>query len=127
MSTALTFAGPPPGLEPLVDFTLSDVEGAPGLHTMQSSANPGVRLFVLDAPVYLPWYAPAFDAENYQTVGAGGSDDADVLVVATLSDGSPIVNLMAPILVNRSTGAASQVILGDEWPLRASLAAPTAA
>jgi flagellar assembly factor FliW len=125
MSTTLTFIAPPPGLEPLVDFTLAEVDGAPGLHTLRATSNPDIRLFVIDAPVYLPWYVPKFEAESYQSVG--GEDGADVLVVATLSEGSPIVNLMAPMLVNRQTGAASQVILGDEWPLRAQLTPPNAA
>jgi flagellar assembly factor FliW len=124
--SAVTFVESPPGLAPLLDFTLDDVEGARGLHTLRSSDAPDIRLFVLDVPVYLPWYEPAFDEENYLSVGAN-ADGTDVLVVATISDGSPIVNLMAPVLLNRTTGAARQVILGDEWPLAASLAQPGAA
>ena len=124
--SAVTFVESPPGLAPLLDFTLDEVEGAHGLHTLRSSDAPDIRLFVLDVPVFLPWYEPAFDEENYQSVGAN-ADGTDLLVVATISDGSPIVNLMAPVLVNRTTGAARQVILGDEWPLAASLAQPGAA
>ena len=124
--SAVTFVESPPGLAPLLDFTLDEVEGAHGLHTLRSSDAPDIRLFVLDVPVFLPWYEPAFDEENYLSVGAN-ADGTDVLVVATISDGSPIVNLMAPVLVNRTTGAARQVILGDEWPLAASLAQPGAA
>jgi len=124
--SAVTFVESPPGLAPLLDFTLDEVEGARGLHTLRSSDAPDIRLFMLDVPVYLPWYEPDFDEENYLSVGAN-ADGTDVLVVATISDGSPIVNLMAPVLVNRSTGAARQIILGDEWPLAASLAEPGAA
>lgn len=123
MTTALTFVESPPGLAPLLDFTLDEVEGARGLHTLRASEAPGIRLFVLDVPVYLPWYEPQFDDENYDSVGAT-SDNTDVLVVATISEGSPVVNLMAPMLVNRTTGAARQIILGDEWPLAARLARP---
>lgn len=126
MTTALTFVESPPGFAPLLEFTLDDVDGARGLHTLRSSDVPDLRLFVLDVPVYLPWYEPAFDDENYESLGAS-ADDTDVLVVATISDGSPVVNLMAPVLVNRTNGAARQVILGDEWPLAASLAQPGAA
>jgi flagellar assembly factor FliW len=120
MTTALTFVESPPGLAPLLDFTLDDVEGARGLHTLRSSDAPGIRLFVLDVPVYLPWYEPVFDDENYESVGASAGG-TDVMVVATISEGSPVVNLMAPMLVNRTTGAARQIILGDEWPLAARL------
>jgi flagellar assembly factor FliW len=126
MSTALTFVESPPGLAPFLAFTLDEVEGAPGLHTLRSFDAPDIRLFVLDVPVYLPWYSPEFNDENYESVGAR-SDDTDVLVVATISEGSPVVNLMAPVLVNRTTGAARQIILGDEWPLAARLAQPGAA
>ncbi|MFC5502373.1 flagellar assembly protein FliW [Lysinimonas soli] len=126
MTTALSFVESPPGLAPLCDFTLDEVEGAPGLHTMRSSGEPGIRLFVLDAPVYLPWYEPAFDDENYASIG-GRPDTTRVLVVATISEGAPVVNLMAPVLVNRATGAARQVILGEEWPLAARLSQPGAA
>jgi flagellar assembly factor FliW len=121
--SAVTFVESPPGLAPLLDFTLDEVEGAHGLHTLRSSDAPDIRLFMLDVPMYLPWYEPTFDEENYLSVGAN-ADGTDVLVVATISDGSPVVNLMAPVLVNRTTGAARQVILGDEWPLAASLAQP---
>ena len=81
---------------------------------------------MLDVPVFLPWYEPDFDDESYESLGASAGD-TDVMVVATIADGSPIVNLMAPVLVNRTTGAARQVILGEEWPLAASLAQPGAA
>jgi flagellar assembly factor FliW len=126
MTTAVTFVESPPGLAPLLEFTLDDVEGAHGLHTLRAAEAPGIRLFVVDAPVFLPWYEPEFNDENYESVGAG-SDNTDVLVVATISEGSPVVNLMAPMLVNRTTGAARQIILGDEWPLAARLEQPGAA
>jgi flagellar assembly factor FliW len=126
MTTTLTFVESPPGLAPLVDFTLDDVEGARGLHTLRSSEAPGIRLFVIDVPVYLPWYEPEFNSDNYDSVGADAAG-ADVLVVATITDGSPVVNLMAPMLVNRTTGAAKQIILGDEWPLQAQLTRPEVA
>lgn len=124
MSTALTFVESPPGLAPLVDFDLDNVDGAPGLYTLR--ADTGLRLFLVDAPVYVPWYLPEIDSEALASVGSGADDPADLMVVATISDGAPIVNLMAPMIVNRRTGAAAQVILGDEWPLRAQLQRPGA-
>jgi flagellar assembly factor FliW len=124
MTTALTFVESPPGLAPLVDFDLDVVDGAPGLYTLR--AETGLRLFLVDAPIYVPWYEPELDEESLAMVGASAGEP-DVMVVATISDGAPIVNLMAPVLVNRRTGAAAQVILGDEWPLRAQLQRPGAA
>jgi flagellar assembly factor FliW len=125
VSTALTFVESPPGLAPLVEFDLDIVDGAPGLYTLR--AETGLRLFLVDAPVYVPWYEPEIDSESLASVGSGEDSPADLMVVATISDGAPIVNLMAPMIVNRRTGAAAQVILGDEWPLRAELKRPGAA
>ncbi|MCU1598321.1 MAG: Flagellar assembly factor FliW [Glaciihabitans sp.] len=121
MNIALAFVESPPGLGPLVDFTLTEVDGAPGLHVLRSLEQPDIRLFVVDVPVYLPWYEPVFSREHYAAIGAEESASAEVLVVATITEGSPVVNLMAPMLVNRENGAAKQIILGDEWPLQARL------
>jgi Uncharacterized protein conserved in bacteria len=122
VTATLTFTAPPPGLAPHVEFSLDDIEGAPGLHALRAATDANVRLFVVEPAVYVPDYAPAFTEEHLQDVGADRRDDASVLVVATLDDEGPVVNLLAPVLVNTATGAASQVILdGSDWPLRARL------
>ena len=123
MTATLTFTAPPPGLAPHVEFSLDDVEGAPGLHALRAATDANVRLFVVEASVYVPDYAPTFTEEHLLDVGAGARADASVLVVTTLDADGPVVNLLAPVLVNTATGVASQVILdGSEWPLRARLA-----
>jgi flagellar assembly factor FliW len=58
MSDALTFVEPPPGLAPLTAFDLAPIEQAEGLFAMHSVDAPDIRLFVIDAPAYLPDYAP---------------------------------------------------------------------
>lgn len=121
MSAALTFMAPPPGLAPLVDFTLEGIDGAEGLYALQASA-ADKRLFVLDAAMYAPGYSPAVSEEQASGLNLNAPADAMVLVVANPGEGGITVNLMAPILVNPSTGACAQVILeGQDWPLRAEL------
>lgn len=123
MTATLTFVTPPPGLAPHVEFALDEIEGAPGLHTLRAAADATVRLFVVDASKYVPDYAPTFTPEHLSDVGAASGSDASVLVVTTLDSDGPVVNLLAPVLVNAATGAASQVILdGSDFPLRARLA-----
>jgi flagellar assembly factor FliW len=123
VSATLTFVTPPPGLSPHVEFALDDVEGAPGLHALRAASDASIRLFVVEAAMYVPDYAPAFTDDHFSDVGASSESDASVLVVTTLDDDGPVVNLFAPVLVNAKTGAASQVILdGSDWPLRARLA-----
>lgn len=123
MTATLTFVAPPPGLAPHVEFSLDEVEGAPGLHALRAASDATVRLYVVDPALYVPDYAPAFSEEHLSDVGADARGDASVLVVTTLDEEGPVVNLLAPMLVNSATGAASQVILdGTDWPLRARLA-----
>ncbi|WP_136612052.1 flagellar assembly protein FliW [Sinomonas albida] len=120
MST-LTFTEPLPGLAPYTDYTLDAVDGAVGLFSLRPATAPEVRLFVLDASVYVPHYAPEI-AAPCREIGLSSSREARVLVVATPSGDGTTVNLMAPVLVNETTGQSAQAILdGQGWPLREPL------
>ncbi|MBN9239731.1 MAG: hypothetical protein BGO97_08530 [Micrococcales bacterium 70-64] len=123
MTGLVTFIAPPPGLSPLTEFGLEPVEEADGLYSLRSLDAPDIRLFVIDAPVYLPDYNPEVSAQQLESIGASGSDDVRVLVVTTIGDDGPSANLMAPILMHATSGEATQLILGDEWPLRMPLGA----
>lgn len=122
----LAFTTPPPGLDPFTEFDLAEVGGAPGLYTMRDTAGAGLRLFLVDPTHYVPEYAPTVGSEQLSALGAEGAEDLDVYVVATILDGAPVVNLLAPVLINPATNAATQVILEDDWPLQAELIAPAA-
>ncbi len=123
MSIPLTFAVPPFGLAPADVFTLAPVDGAEGLFTLVGDSS---RLFVLDAAVHLPSYAPELTDE--QAAGLSLTDPADAMLLVVANPGGAdstgtTVNLLAPIVVNARTGAGAQVILEDsDLPLRAELA-----
>ena len=119
--TRLTFTAPPPGFAPLTDFELEHVDGAPGLYTLRDTAGADLRLFLLDPTFYVPEYLPALDDEDLAALGATSVGEVDVYVVADIQAGTPVVNLLAPIVVNPGSGAASQLILEDDWPLQAEL------
>ena len=124
MSGLVTFIAPPPGLSPLLEFDLEPVAEADGLYTLRSLDAPDIRLFVIDAPVYLPDYNPEVSVAQLESIGATETSEVRVLVVTTLSDDGPSANLMAPILLHATSGEATQVILdGDDWPLRMQLGA----
>jgi flagellar assembly factor FliW len=126
-AVAVAFTAPPPGLHPLVDFALAQVDGASGLFTLRDTSGAGVRLFLLDPAVFVPDYAPTFTGEQLEPLDVEPGDNIDVFVVATIVDNGPVANLLAPIVVNTRTLLASQVILdGDDWPLHAQLAAAAA-
>jgi flagellar assembly factor FliW len=117
----LTFTAPPPGFAPLTDFDLASVDGAPGLYTLRDTAGADLRLFLLDPTFYVPEYLPAIGDEDLGALGASSAGEVDVYVVADIIDGAPVVNLLAPIVVNPVSGAATQLILEDDWPLQAEL------
>ena len=120
MSIDLTFAVPPFGLSPAAVFTLTPVDGAEGLFTLVGGSS---RLFVLDAAVHLPSYAPELTDEQAAGLALTDPADAMLLVVANPGASGTTVNLLAPIVVNARTAAGAQLILEDQdLPLRAELA-----
>jgi flagellar assembly factor FliW len=121
----VVFTAPPPGLSPVVDFELDQVDGAVGLYAMRDTVGADLRLFLLDPALFVPEYQPQLTDEHLGPIGADDAQQVDVYVVATLSGGAPVVNLLAPILVHPATHAATQVILdGADWPLQAELVSP---
>lgn len=119
--SALTFTAPPPGLAPLVNFELDAIDGADGLFSLQSLEESTLRLFVLDAAVYLPDYAPAISNSQLESLSPEPGA-LKILVVANPGESGTTVNLMAPIVVNTATGLCAQVVLdGSTWPIKAVL------
>lgn len=117
----LRFTTPPPGFAPLTDFDLAAVDGAPGLYTLRDTAGADLRLFLIDPTFYVPEYLPSLAEEDLAALQLSSPAEADVYVVANIIDGAPVVNLLAPIVVNPVARTATQLILEDDWPLQAEL------
>lgn len=127
MNVGLTFVAPPPGLEPHSAFTLREIAGAAGLYALEAAADAALRMFMLDAAVYLPDYTPTLSDEQCEALGVSAPEEVLLLVVATTDDSGTSVNLMAPVVINAGTGLAAQLILENEdWPLHHALTARTA-
>ncbi|UFU15548.1 flagellar assembly protein FliW [Curtobacterium sp. C1] len=121
MSIDLTFPVPPFGIGPSPVFSLVPVEGVEGLFGL---VGEDARLFLLDAAVHLPDYAPELTDEQAATIGLTDPAEAMLLVVANPGEGGTTVNLLAPVVVNARTAVGAQFILEDQdLPLRAELAA----
>jgi flagellar assembly factor FliW len=118
----LSFTAPPPGFAPLTEFDLASVDGAPGLYTLRDTVGADLRLFLIDPTFYVPEYLPAISDEDLTALGVSSPAEVDVYVVANILDGTPVVNLLAPIVVNPTTRTATQLILEADWPLQAELA-----
>jgi flagellar assembly factor FliW len=122
--SALTFIAPPPGLEPLREFELTAVGGAAGLYTLQAVERPEIRIFAIDAGLHLTGYSPELPDDRAAELGVSRADEVLALVVVNPSPEGSTVNLLAPVLINRATGAALQLVLEDDsFPVRAELAA----
>ncbi|CAH0214536.1 MULTISPECIES: flagellar assembly protein FliW [unclassified Microbacterium] len=122
MSAVLSFVAPPPGLAPHVDFALTPVDGSDGLFTLRAVDDAELRLYLVDPSTVLTDYAPMLTDEQTDELALSAPEDAMLLVVAHPAADGVSVNLLAPVVVNRGTGVASQVILeGQDYPLRAAL------
>lgn len=118
MSTLL-FEEPLPGLAPHTVYELDAVAGASGVFSLHPPEAPDVRLFLLEASVYVPSYVPDVAAAGAR-IGLDPEASARILVVATPGEGGTSVNLAAPVLVNDAQGRAVQAVL-EGWDLRAPL------
>ncbi|MBT2485060.1 MULTISPECIES: flagellar assembly protein FliW [unclassified Microbacterium] len=122
MTAALAFVSPPPGFAPHVDFVLAPVDGADGLFAMRAVDDDALRLYLVDPQTVLSEYSPILTDEQVSDLALASPDEAMLLVVAHPSAAGVSVNLLAPVVVNRTTGAAAQVILEEQdYPLRAPL------
>lgn len=118
----LTLPHPLPGLPALSRFVLNQVWDSPGLYSLESSEVDEVKLFVLDPRVHLPDYKPSLKG----VLGGIGNPDveteAKVFVIVNTADAQPVVNLLAPLVVNTETLQAAQVVLDNQnYPVRAPL------
>ena len=121
-NTPLTFTAPMPGLESVRDFTLRSVDGAAGLYALEAGSPIPLRLFLADAAVFVPAYAPPVPAAAMEALDVEPGGTPQVLVVINHSPGATTVNLMAPLVLNPANRRCTQLVLdGRDYPLRADL------
>jgi flagellar assembly factor FliW len=123
---AIRFAAGLPGFPDVHDFHLAPW-GPPGSPYLQLRAvdNRDVGFVVVPPWVFYPDYEFDLDDATAEHLGLGVADDAIVLAVVTLRDrpDEATLNLLGPIVVNRHTHEASQVVLPTtSYSVRAPLA-----
>lgn len=119
----LHFASGMPGLEEYRRYTLAALDDSPA-YWLECDDEPGITLPVADAFAVISDYSFEIGAADVRALDLAEESDALVLVVLTLpQNGGPITaNLLAPIVANRRTGAARQLILeGSGFSLRHEL------
>lgn len=93
---------------------------------LQSTEDESLRFVVVPPHTFFPDYAPVLSDDDVDRLGLHEADDAIVLVVVTLGRhaAEATANLLGPIVVNRHTLAAAQLVLsGQELPARRPLVA----
>jgi flagellar assembly factor FliW len=103
-------------------YALVEVPDSP-LFLLRSLDVTGLEFVVVPPALFFPGYAPEIDDASAARLGLVDAEDALVLVVLTVTDdaGTATANLLAPVVLNQRTRAAAQVVLAEDWPLRAPL------
>ena len=109
---SLRFVAGMPGLEGYTRYNLIGIDDSP-VYWLQCEDEPEIALPVADAFAVSPRYSFTLSTADTDLLGLGHPSDSLVLVVLTVSRGAGTItaNLLAPIVVNRDTWAAKQVIL----------------
>ncbi|MBL9137232.1 MAG: flagellar assembly protein FliW [Verrucomicrobiales bacterium] len=99
------------GFESIKTYVLiAHPEEAP-FQWLQMSASPGHSFLVVPPAAVLPNYSPELSEADVDFLGLDDPHDACVLNIVTLRPGGrSTVNLKGPIVLNRRTGVAKQVI-----------------
>jgi len=123
---AIRFAAGLPGFPHVHTFQLN-TWGPPGSPYLNLRAvdDPDVGFVVVPPWVFYPEYEFDLDDSTAERLGLVVADDAIVLAVVTLRDrpDEATLNLLGPIVVNRHTHEAAQVVLPTtSYSVRAPLA-----
>ncbi|WP_238993645.1 flagellar assembly protein FliW [Nocardioides caldifontis] len=119
----LSMVEPMPGFPELREFHLErlDVEGI--LFALRSVVEPAIRLLVVPVHRFFPDYAPEISDETVAALGI--TPESEVITFGVVNPGESVtaatVNLLAPVVVDVSSGRAAQVVLDEDLPLRAPL------
>jgi len=123
----LELVAPLPGLPGHSRYVLDPIDDEGVLFALRSlpddDADAPIRLFVVSPSAHFPDYVPVIDAGDLGWDAV--AEHTIVLVVVHPGRGpndAPTANLLAPIVVDTRTGYAAQVVLDEDWPVRAAVA-----
>jgi flagellar assembly factor FliW len=120
----LEFVSDLPGFPGYRRFVLTTLHESDLVYALRSLEDPGLRFLVVPPQPFFPDYAPELDDASADLLGLTDPEDALLFLVVTTGElpEDASANLLAPIVVNRRTCTANQVVLsGTSYPLRAPL------
>jgi flagellar assembly factor FliW len=103
------------GFEGLNRYVVVDREDCRPFRWLQCVDSAELALVVVDPLFFFPDYVVSVHAREVADIGATDPDDVEILVIATIPGEleQMSVNLQGPILVNRTTMLAKQMVLTD--------------
>ena len=92
------------------------------LYAFTSIDDPELRFLVAPPEPFFPDYAPEIENEVFAALNTKDPDRLLLMVVITAGQHETTANLLAPIIVDRDTRRAMQVVLnGTGMPVRAAM------
>jgi flagellar assembly factor FliW len=116
----IDLAVPMPGFPAHRQFVLVRLNDDGLLYAFTSVDDPELRFLVAPPEPFFPDYAPEIEDEVFAALNTKDADRLLVMVVITAGVDETTANLLAPIIVDRDSRRAMQVVLqGTGMPVRA--------
>ena len=116
----IDMAVPMPGFPAHRQFVLVRLNDNGLLYAFTSVDDPNLRFLVAPPEPFFPDYAPEIDKAVFAALNTKDPDRLLVMVVITAGVQETTANLLAPIIVDRDSRRAMQVVLaGSDMPVRA--------
>ncbi|MBG0566899.1 flagellar assembly protein FliW [Actinoplanes sp. NEAU-A11] len=116
----ISMAVPMPGFPAHREFVLVRLNEEGLLYAFTSLDNPDLRFLVAPPEPFFPDYAPEIENEVFAALNTKDPDRLLLLTVITAGTDETTANLLAPIVVDRDSMRAMQVVLsGSSYPVRA--------
>jgi flagellar assembly factor FliW len=111
---------PMPGFPAHRQFVLVRLNDNGLLYAFTSVDDPNLRFLVAPPEPFFPDYAPEIENDVFAALNTKDPDRLLVMVVITAGVQETTANLLAPIIVDRDSRRAMQVVLaGSDMPVRA--------
>jgi len=102
------------GFEQMKDYLLIANPAEEPFRWLRVKDNPAVAFVVIEPFLIAPDYRPDIPDPDVEFLGLTGPADAALLNIVTLhGPNRATVNLKGPVVINRNTGVAKQVILAN--------------
>jgi flagellar assembly factor FliW len=116
----IDLAVPMPGFPAHRQFVLVRLNDDGLLYAFTSVDDPELRFLVAPPEPFFPDYAPEIDNSVFAALNTKDPDRLLVMVIITAGVNETTANLLAPIIVDRDSHRAMQVVLqGTTLPVRA--------